>query len=46
MNIYISGLNFNTTDADLSDLFQSTEKFLLQESLQTEKQEDPEVSVS
>ena len=30
MNIYISGLNFSTTDADL----------------QTEKQEDPEVSVS
>ena len=45
MNIYISGLNFSTTDADLNDL-QSTEKFLLQESLQTEKQEDPEVSVS
>ena len=39
MNIYISGLNFSTTDADLNDLFSEYGSFFLQESLQTEKQE-------
>ena len=48
MNIYISGLNFSTTDADLNDLFSeygevSSARII---TLQTEKQEDPEVSVS
>ena len=45
MNIYISGLNFSTTDADLSDLFSEYGE-VSSARIITEKQEDPEVSVS
>ena len=42
MNIYISGLSYGTTDADLTNLFAELEKFLQPKLFLIEKLVDPE----
>jgi len=42
MNIYISGLSYGTTDADLTNYLQSLEKYLLLRLFLIENLVDPE----